>query len=102
MSQTIIAEFDTRRAAELAVEHLVQEHGLNRADIFVEAAEAENTAGTRRSGSDAESGHPQTPPHGNPALSGRIRVSTDIQDDALSDTVRATLQEQGALSVTRH
>ncbi len=34
---TITATFETREAADLAVEHLVQQHGVSRPDIFVQA-----------------------------------------------------------------
>ena len=37
MEGTIVAYFETRRDAELAVEHLVQEHGVARTDIFIRA-----------------------------------------------------------------
>jgi hypothetical protein len=46
VEQTVTANFDTRRDAETAVEHLVQEHGVNRSDIFIRAA---GTATNRRS-----------------------------------------------------
>jgi len=32
--RTISANFEMRRDAEAVVEHLVQEHGINRSDIF--------------------------------------------------------------------
>ena len=102
MPHTITAEFDTRRAAEMAVEHLVQEYGVERTAIFVEAAEAANTAGTRRSGADAESGHPDTPPHGDPVLAGRVKVSADVAEDGSSEKLQAALREQGAVKVARH
>ena len=35
MGTTLTATFETRREAEMTVERLVQEHGLNRADIFI-------------------------------------------------------------------
>ncbi|WFU58461.1 hypothetical protein QA639_13610 [Bradyrhizobium pachyrhizi] len=38
MERTPIAEFDTRRAAELAVEHVVQECGVQRTYVFVQPA----------------------------------------------------------------
>ena len=47
MDRTIVANFDTRRDAETAVEHLVQEHGIERADIFIRAPGTANTAGVR-------------------------------------------------------
>lgn len=54
-STTIIwATFDTGEAAGLAVEHLVQLHGISRPDIFIHSATTENTAGSAPSGSDTE------------------------------------------------
>ncbi len=50
---TIRATFETREAADLAVEHLVQQHGILRPDIFVQSASDGNTAGARPSGGDA-------------------------------------------------
>ncbi|WP_314963092.1 hypothetical protein [Bradyrhizobium cosmicum] len=38
MESTIIGGFDTRRGAELAVEHVVQECGVPRSDVFVQPA----------------------------------------------------------------
>jgi len=38
---TISGTFATREAADRAVEHLVQEHGIDRADIFVQAEDAQ-------------------------------------------------------------
>jgi hypothetical protein len=37
-TRTIIARFETRDAAELAVEHLSQEQGIDRTDIFLKAS----------------------------------------------------------------
>jgi hypothetical protein len=47
---TIKAVFETREAADLAVEHLVQQHGVSRPDIFVQSTTDQNTAGVRPSG----------------------------------------------------
>jgi hypothetical protein len=35
MKRTIVAHFETRRDAEIDVEHLVQAHGVARSDIFI-------------------------------------------------------------------
>ena len=51
---TITATFNTRRQADLAVEHLVQEHGIERTNIFVVAEGPENSAGNSVGGVDAE------------------------------------------------
>lgn len=47
MDTEVKATFATRREAELAVEHLVQEHRLNRTDIFVEPEGAANSSPMR-------------------------------------------------------
>jgi hypothetical protein len=95
VERTIVAYFDTRRDAETAVEHLVQEHGIDRADIFVRALGTANTVGTWPSGADVESGHPRVAKQGEPELSGPIEVSVEC-DAAHATVVRSTLQKAGA------
>ena len=92
---TISAVFQNREAADYAIEHLVQQHGLNRADIFAEAQGDDNTAGTRPSGGDANKG--DTPSE--PALQGAVKVSADTSRDT-ADLVRATFQEMGGQDIT--
>jgi len=91
----IIGEFETRREAELAVEHLVQEHGLQRSAVSVHAAGSANTAGSRISGADVESGHPGTDKQGKPELSGRIEIAVEC-DQAQASIVKAALKDAGA------
>jgi hypothetical protein len=95
VERTIVANFDTRRDAETAVEHLVQEHGIERADISVRAPGAANTAGTRAAGADVESGHPGVGKHGTPQLSGPIEVCVEC-DAGRSTVVTSALQKAGA------
>lgn len=95
MEQTIVANFDTRRDAETAVEHLVQEHGVNRSDIFIRAAGKANTAGIRPAGADVESGHPGVEKQGKPELSGPIEVSVDCHGNK-SAVVKSALEKAGA------
>ncbi|SFB59434.1 hypothetical protein SAMN03159496_05526 [Rhizobium sp. NFR07] len=52
---TVKATFETREAADRAVEHLVQKHGVPRPDIFVQAARDANSSGTVPSGGDVSS-----------------------------------------------
>lgn len=76
-TSTVTASFDTREAADLAIEHLVQQHGLNRADIFVEAEGDDNSSGTYEAGGDAASklgGDGRS----DGALAGVILVSVDV------------------------
>lgn len=98
MERTIVALFDTRREAETAVEHLVQEHGIDRTDVFIRALGEANSAGIRAAGADVESGHPGVETQGTPELAGRIEVSVDCHDDR-SATVRIALNEAGARSL---
>ena len=71
MERTVIARFETRRDAEIAVEHLVQEHGVPRTDIFFRARGGASSAGVRPAGADVEGGHgPQK--RGTPELGGEI------------------------------
>ena len=89
MDKTIVACFDTRRSAETAVEHLVQEHGIDRSNVFISAAGDSNTAGVRPAGADAKG------THGKPKLSGPIEVSVDCHGEK-SPVVKSALQKAGA------
>ncbi len=93
---TIRATFDTRSAADIAVEHLVQQHGISRPDIFIQSATAENTSGSVASGGDvSKSGAVR----GDAPLEGEIEVSADIPSDKIS-AVQRSLGEAGALRVS--
>ncbi|WP_080867997.1 hypothetical protein [Agrobacterium tumefaciens] len=93
---TIRATFETRAAADLAVEHLVQQYGISRPDIFVQSASGENTAGSRSSGGDAshEGGSRQ-----DGALEGEIEVSADIAADQVA-SVQRSFGDAGAIRVS--
>ena len=91
MSTTIEHTFATRELADRAVEHLVQQHGFERTDIFVSADGAEASAGSEVRGGDAP-----TPGEGNrndAPLGGAIRVSIDVQDDTKAVDLRAVLED---------
>ncbi len=79
MGRTIEHTFATREKAELAVEHLVQEHGFERTDIFVAADGACNSSG---SGGGR-----------NGAGSGLILVSIDLDDDSRATLVESVFDE---------
>ena len=97
MESTIVARFETRRDAELAVEHLVQEHGVARTDIFIRARGDANSAGVRAAGAVVESGHgPQE--RGTPVLGGEIEVSVDYHGSE-PDVVREALVAAGSRSI---
>lgn len=97
-TQTIRAIFRTREAADRAVEHLVQQFGIDRADIFIEARSADNTSGTQRSGGDAST-DPDEGSALDAALGGYILVSADLPAEKLSDAQRAFC-EVGAVDLT--
>ena len=92
---TITATFATRREAELAIERLVQELGIERTDIFVVADGVANSAGIAISGADAESGHTDVAASGRPALAGSITMSIDLNDVGTLPAVRDALEELG-------
>ena len=89
MPRTITAEFAIRREAELAVERLVQEYGIDRKAVQVVAAGDDNTAGVVPSGADRD---PETGEPDASATHGRIRVSVAV-DDAIADRAEAALRQ---------
>ena len=105
--QTITGLFQTRREAELAVEHMVQDYGLDRSRVEVRAAGEENTSGTKASGADAAIRHrgSDTPgdivlpegereAHADSARNGGILVSAEVEEADL-DRMRTALQDFG-------
>ncbi|GGC55479.1 hypothetical protein [Chelatococcus reniformis] len=99
MESTITGEFSTRRSAELAIEHLVQELHVERTDIFVHAKGEANSAGSEISGADAESGHPGVGRTGTPELNGAIEVSVDCHGPG-RDAIEHALSRAGARQVS--
>ncbi|MGR9249987.1 hypothetical protein [Rhizobium leguminosarum] len=94
---TIRASFSTREAADLAVEHLVQQQGISRPDIFVQSATDENTSGSMASGGDAS--HDEgTRDDG--ALEGDIEVSVDITAGQIA-AVQGIFEDVGAIRVSK-
>jgi hypothetical protein len=93
---TIRARFETRAAADRAVEHLVQQHGVSRPDIFIQSVGAENSAGSLPSGGDAN--HEQGD-RTDAALKGEIGVSVDIGASQVA-AVRRSLEDAGAIQVS--
>jgi hypothetical protein len=93
---TIRASFATREAAELAIEHLVQQYGVSRPDIFVQAVGEQNTAGTAASGGDVDR------PDGardDAALQGEIEVSVEITTNQIP-AVQRSFGDAGATRVS--
>ncbi|MGX9991644.1 hypothetical protein ACS4RR_021180 [Rhizobium sp. Z1P35] len=93
---TIRARFETREAADLAVEHLVQQHGISRPDIFIQSASDRNSAGSAPSGGDAS--HDDGARRDGP-LEGEIEVSVDIASRQVA-AVQRSLRAAGAVRVS--
>lgn len=80
--QTINGTFPNRGGVEIAVEHLVQEYGIERTDIFIRALDrvTDNASpGSRDEG---------------------IEVSVDVHEDEV-DAALTALRDAGAMSVTQ-
>lgn len=83
---TIRAIFKTREAADLAIEHLVQQHGISRPDIFVQPVASNNSAGSAPSGGDVlRDGEGRT----DAPLEGEIEVSADIAASKIAAVQRS-------------
>jgi hypothetical protein len=85
-----------RKAADLALEHLVQQHGISRPDIFIQSATDRKTAGSVPSGGDTfhEEGARK-----DAALEGDIVVSADIAVSQIT-AVQRSLGDAGAIRVS--
>ena len=99
MPTTFSGTFATRREAEMTVERLVQEHGIERTDIFISAAEDENTAGAEQAGSDGDAGAPTNEARNDAPLNGEVAISVDVGDAAKAEVVRAAFSEFHAAQV---
>ncbi|MDB5583976.1 MAG: hypothetical protein JWR80_9152 [Bradyrhizobium sp.] len=93
---TIRAIFESREAADRAVEHLVQQHGVSRPDIFVQSTTDRNTAGSVPSGGDASH---EEGARDDAALEGDIGVSRDIAASQIA-AVQRSLGDAGAIRVS--
>jgi hypothetical protein len=92
---TIIGEFDTRRGAEIAVEHVVQEYGVTRSDVFVQPVGNKNTVGKHSAGADTK----DVPnPEGHQKLEGPLEVSVDFHGVDPEKIVKA-LKSAGATAI---
>ncbi len=101
MGTTVTASFETRRAAEMTVERLVQELGCERTDIFIAAEGDDNSAGEREAGSDQEAGAPSPATRSDAALNGKVVVSVDLEDPALAAKVTDAFHEFGAVDLNQ-
>ncbi|QDL96928.1 hypothetical protein FLL57_06260 [Rhodopseudomonas palustris] len=101
MQSKITGQFSTRREAELAVERLVQEFGVERSAVSVQPRGAANSAGTRLAGADVESGHPGLEKHGEAELNDVIEVVIDCSH-ADAAKVEAAMTGAGARAIATH
>lgn len=95
MDRSLTARFETRQDAELAIEHLVQNQGIERDRISVLPLGSENTAGTEVAGSDAPAGQPGSRERDDAALHGAVELSVHLPGDK-AEAVRQALTEAGA------
>ena len=96
---TLTARFRTRRQADLAIEQLVQDHGVERTDVFVEAEGSDPSSGVVADAADVESGHPGVEASGDPALAGAIVVSVDLTDRQQAERLAGLLRDLDAETV---
>ena len=99
MGSTLKATFETRREAEMTVERLVQEYGIERTDVFISATGDENTVGDEQAGSDAEAGAPSPEAWNDAPLYGAVTVSVDVEDETKIAKVREAFSEFEAAHV---
>lgn len=95
MAQTLTATFQTRREAELAVEHIVQAHDIDRTQVVIGPEGARNTAGELPSGADRAAAGPSPEPRDDAALNGPIAVSVKVADQGQVQAVRDAFAEAG-------
>lgn len=93
MGTNVTGKFHSREEVDSVVERLVQEYGIDRADIFVSAVGSENSAGDEVSGSDSGGGEPSSGDRDDAPLTGALEVSVDINDAEDVDRVRQTFAE---------
>lgn len=95
MSKILVGQFDTRRQADLAVERLVQEIGIERTDIFVASSGPDNSTGTFRAGADSET--VGEPARDDVQLAGAVTVSVDVQNDNDVQRIISAIKEMNGI-----
>jgi hypothetical protein len=94
----ICAIFSTREGADLAIEHLVQEYGIDRAFIYVEPVDDTNSSGTDPSGGDHASGERGHANRADAPLHGSIQLTVPVGKERLRK-IESALKEIGASEV---
>lgn len=93
MGIMLTATFGTRREAEMTIERLVQEVGIDRAAVSVSPEGSVNSVGEERAGSDNASGQPRQDDREDAALTGSIVVTAEVADEAAAEKVRDAFGE---------
>lgn len=88
----LTGRFDTRRGAEMTVERLVQEYGIDRDDISVMPEGESNSAGVERAGAD-EASVLSEEPRDDAAQEGQLIVVVQNVDDEQAAKVTSTFAE---------
>lgn len=86
---------ETRREADLAVERLVQEHGVDRGVVFIEPVGEAATTGSDVGGGDAAGASPSPGERRDAPLRGAIRLTVAVTDQNRS-VISDALGEAGA------
>lgn len=94
----LIAVFQTRADADLAVEHLTQEYGIDPAFIYVEPVDEQNSAGNAASGGDHASAAPSHDERRDAPLNGAIQLTVSVEH-ADMPVLRSALQEIGGRDI---
>lgn len=97
MVRMVTGLFETRRAAEIAVERMVQDRGFDRTRIQAFAEGAENSSGTVVSGADADDQRRGEAVEGQRA--GAIRVLAEVGEDEV-ETALDAFRDAGAAQVS--
>lgn len=90
----LTATFDSRDHANMAVERLVHDIGIERTDICVSASDTQSRSAGMVVAMDGRT--PDQNVSGNAPRSGGFTVSVDLQDEAKVEVVSAALEECGA------
>jgi len=92
------ATFRTHEEATLAVEHLVQEYGIEPSFIYVDPVSDENTAGVAPNGGDHAAGQPGHADRSDAPCRGEIELTVPAKPETLS-RLRRALEDVGAVRV---
>lgn len=96
----LCAIFRSRADADLALEHLAQEYGIDPAFIYVEPVADENSSGIEASGGDHACATPSHNDRSDAPLHGAIQLNVSVEPENVQ-AIEAALFEVGATSIER-